>query len=410
MKILLAVLPLFFVTATSAPSGDDGRWRFGNPEDAEWVAIHEQKLEAIDHWWEQFEAESMAIELLLSSPDASKLVAWMTAELPKVSPEIMWEFGPGLETEHRLVLTPESNHSLRPLVTTLLERAPKLDGWEFYGDRLPESMSEARRVVRARGYRSLAGTKVLVTRGPDHTVDLCFYNKGYTGPDDRDAFNSIFVCTETVLGGRDLNLWVGDIRVEKGEHEDAVRLSSLATEFASAVDSLVEELPGKPQASLDQDEQTWTAWQLQPQEYLDYPGQFDLSFASSSMPAMWQASHSGWIFNSERFSKHGEIFCYVKLERSPEDGDDLLATRTRAEEALNKALQPGGLGTTVGFGTGLRYSYIELCLVDVDAGIQAAREALAKAKVPQRTWILFHDAAYENEWVGAYSETGAPPR
>jgi len=39
------------------------------------------------------------------------------------------------------VITPEAKMHLRPMVQTLIERARKLPGWEFYSYRLAENVS-----------------------------------------------------------------------------------------------------------------------------------------------------------------------------------------------------------------------------------------------------------------------------
>ena len=55
----------------------------------------------------------------------------MDDHLLPIHPKIMWEYGPAVRVDgHRLVLTPESAHELRPLVARILERAPSIPGWD----------------------------------------------------------------------------------------------------------------------------------------------------------------------------------------------------------------------------------------------------------------------------------------
>ena len=78
------------------------------------------------------------------------------------------------------------------------------------------------------------------------------------------------------------------------------------------------------------------------------------------------------------------------------------------EEALDAALIPNKLGCHVGGATGLRYTYVELALVDVRRSIEAIRKVL-HGRVSQRSWLLFHDADLCGEWVGIYPDSPPPP-
>jgi hypothetical protein len=64
----------------------------------------------------------------------------MVDTLQAIHPSLMWEYGSAMrQPGHRLVITPESRRFLRPMVRTILERAPKIAGWEFYPYRLAET-------------------------------------------------------------------------------------------------------------------------------------------------------------------------------------------------------------------------------------------------------------------------------
>jgi len=81
----------------------------------------------------------------------------------------------------------------------------------------------------------------------------------------------------------------------------------------------------------------------------------------------------------------------------------------KIEDALDDALARDGLGIHVSGGTGLRYSYIDLALTDLERGVERSRRALRKVGVDDRSWIQFFDADLSAEWVGVYPETPPPP-
>jgi hypothetical protein len=124
---------------------------------------------------------------------------------------------------------------------------------------------------------------------------------------------------------------------------------------------------------------------------------------------LWTAAHGGGLFCSERFSRCGETFCYVKLDGSQVLAEERVADKSKIEDALDAALKPSKLGCSIGGGTGLRYSYIDLALTDVDKGIERIRHALQAAQVPNRSWIQFFDTDLAAEWVGIYDDCPPPP-
>jgi hypothetical protein len=68
------------------------------------------------------------------------------------------------------------------------------------------------------------------------------------------------------------------------------------------------------------------------------------------------------------------------------------------------------LGVVIGGGTGIRHSYVDLALTDVERGVAATRAALRKGGLPKRSWILFFDDALAAEWIGIHDDTPPPPR
>ncbi len=240
---------------------------------------------------------------------------------------------------------------------------------------------------------------------------------------DSSAFNAAFVATESLLGEQILDNWIGGIEIVpsmrakrlklpfgRGEDEQPrfFGLDRLRDTVTAVMESIRDQLPSKPHHEWV-DAAKWTMWELKPREADDYPGQSDLFVGTSANPAQWTAAHSHGLFCSERFSSCGETFCYVKLDGSEGLGAEGFSDRSEIEDALNAVLKPDGLGCHIGGGTGLRYSYIELALTDVDRGAEIVRRRLQAGRVPNRSWILFHDGDLAAEWVGVYDDTPAPP-
>src|SRR5262249_30135095 len=161
--------------------------------------------------------------------------------------------------------------------------------------------------------------------------------------------------------------------------------------------------PNRPHYQWAEDA-TWTLWELQPELHDDYFEQQDLFVGKSMNPPMWQAAHSGTMFCSERFSRPGEMFCFLKVDGTEDLSGMRFADKSEMEDALDTVLKPADLGCCVGGGMGHRYAYIDLALLDAERGIQVLRERLRAGKVPKRSWIQFFDSELAAEWVGIFDD------
>ena len=387
-----------------------------NPQEA---AEREAIVARIDAWWRAFEGKVDDLRAHFKGKARWDLPQWMDDNLSPIHPKIMWEYGPAVRGDgHRLVLTPESAHELRPLVAKILERAPSLPGWEFYDARLPEDLASTRATVRGRASYDLDDFLVRVSVSDERRVDLCYYSPRIGSAEDEAAFNAAFIATETLLGEHCLARWVGAIEI--GPYPDeavtgrdaprhAIKLDWLKETVDAAVESIRDQLPPNPHHEWVEKAE-WTMWKLEPEPADDFPNQADLFVGKSPNPAMWIAAHSGGLFYSERFTRCGESFCYLKVDGAEGLDDSTFADKGDIEDALDEALIRRGLGCQVGGGMGLRYAYVDMALTDVPAAITAIRERLQAGGLPKRSWIRFFDTDLASEWVGVYDDTLEPPR
>jgi hypothetical protein len=400
------------------------RWRFLDPDDPQELSVQKIILADIDAWWSEFASKTEQLQAHFSRQASWDLPEWMATHLERIQPGLMWEFGPGVcEEGHRLVITPESKRHLRPLVTTILARAPRIAGWEFYPYRLPESLELARISVNARVGYDISDFQVQVRLGENNRIDVCFFSPNIESVEDKQARHAAFVATESLLGEQCLDRWIGAIEVaplpstgglrglfrrDKKLPPGIVPLERMQDTVAAVVGSVTEQLSDRPHYAWI-DEANGTVWKLKPELREDYIEQTDMFVGKSINPPLWTAAHSGDLFYSERFSRCGETFCYVKLDGSEGLDEEKFADKGEIEDALDEVLKPNQLGCRVGGGHGQRYSYIDLALVDVERGIEAVRQRLQEGNVPKRSWIQFFDADLAAEWIGIYDDSPPPP-
>jgi hypothetical protein len=222
-----------------------------------------------------------------------------------------------------------------------------------------------------------------------------------------------------------LDTWIGDVRVAErpgpgllgrmfGRSSPTPGVEVAPASLKGRVESLVaavdRDLPAVPHAGLEDYEAK--LFKLKPAEATDYPGQADLLVSGSrGLPEMWLAAHSDAPFSSRRYSKHGEIFCYLKMDGSQGGltGSSYRA-RSEIEDAIDDRLRRAALGSVVGGGTGTRYSYVDLALLHVDEALAEVRALMREGGIPRRSWLLFFDAQWRDEWLGIYDDTPAPPQ
>jgi hypothetical protein len=396
------------MTGESEPP-DPGRWRFRLGSTPSEEARRAAFVTRIDAWWAEFGKKTSDLDRLFRGNADWDLPGWMHRHLSGIHPGLFWEFGRGLRGGHRLVITPESIRSLRPLVEEILARAPRIEGWEFYPYRLAESYEMALRTVEARTSGDISSAVFVLRPGDGNRVDITF---GTPRPGDADAdFGHYFVATETLLGEELLDKWVGTIEVRPlDELSDPHPIEGLRAETDRVIQSIKNSLP-KEECWRLAEEAKWSLFEIEPSsnDEADYPGQTDMMIGSCTNQDLWRTTHSRMPFCSARFSRCGEVFCYVKLDGREGTGEQKFADRSEIADSLDAELAPAGLGCHMGGGTGLWYSYVDLALTDVDRGVEVVRRVLREGNVPRRSWILFFDDEWSREWVGVYDDSPVPP-
>ena len=393
------------------------RWLFSDPNNAHECRQRQQVLQRMDHWWRSFARQQATIADSFCQPHCTFDVSrWMQEHLQAIDDRLCWEFGPATAGNgHRLVITPECEHWLRPVVRTILERAPAIDGWEFFPYRLAEGAEQTIATVAGRVGADIAGTLVEARIGDCRKVDLRFHFPPELSAADQEARCAAFVATEALVGEEILDHWIGCIDLGAAaprKSKPDCRLLSLdrvGPTVDALIGSLIEQLPSEPTWKTIESS-TWSGIELHPDEgESDYAARDDLFVAISGRLDIFEASHGGGIFSSGCHSRCGETFCYLKIDGSAGLEESQFHDRAEIEEALNAALVAAQAGCCFGGGTGLRYSYIDLALTDLHRGIAIVRDRLRAGGIPKRTWIQFFDDELAHEWVGIHDGAPEPP-
>ncbi|HVW37763.1 MAG TPA: hypothetical protein VHB99_10680 [Pirellulales bacterium] len=255
----------------------------------------------------------------------------------------------------------------------------------------------------------LQKVRAAVRPGYFNLVDLRFFVPSWD-LEQTPFLGAVSRAMESVLGKKTFARWIGDVDAQPLAANDSGLLG--LEELPAAVCQMIEDaqaaMPERPWHELERAD-GWLPVEYEPDEAADYADQCDLVAGISVVPWMWQNALSAIPFDSARHSRCGERFCYLKMDCTSGWHYAKFADREEIEQALDASLRSGRLGSVVGGGAGLRYSYIELALANVAQAWREIREILLEGRLPKRTWLLFHDAALSARRLGLYDDTPAPP-
>lgn len=252
-----------------------------------------------------------------------------------------------------------------------------------------------------------------------HLLEIVLYLPG--GQGDARETEAGEDLARLLLGEELFERWVGRVVVtgtargglltvinENAEERSALPIEDLRDTVRAAVDGLKQGLPELSFAAGGR-AADWFAFELEPEPAADYSAQDDLLVCSTRLPELKKSYLRAEPFFSGRFSNSGALFAYLKFQAAERTPEGRLAERSRFEELIERLL-PATHGGLVGLGLGLRYSYIDVALVDPDCVSEPLLPALRAAKIPKRSWLLFCDSELEHEFVPVYADTPPPWR
>lgn len=347
-----------------------------------------EKMELINSWWAHFQNSRKPIEAQLDGRGHFDLENFMRDHLQGIDDSFMWEFDSRGDGKYELVVTPETERHLRPVVESLIEAAPKLDHWKFYAYRQPHGVEDTTELVNETTGVSLNKITFSAAVDDDNLINLSFR---YAGDKGAEALaDAVFMATEYLLGEEMLDRWIGDMDIgELNEKGDFKPISEMPNRIAALIDEIKKTMPDQPMA---QHKASLKAQKMELDNDSDAEDdelEFDITNASTCHPKVWQTAHSGSPFDSCRFSKHGETFGYIKFDglNSPDKLEEL-------EKTIDESLIKENAGCTIAYNYGISTGYVDVALADAKNGIKA----LKALKLP-KAHLYFFDSDWYNEAV-----------
>lgn len=253
-----------------------------------------------------------------------------------------------------------------------------------------------------------------------HLIDVVLHIPGGKGHEAEQRAAELLVLA--LLGEELYETWIGRVfavpairggplRVlnDRDGEETTFPAAELAAAVVAAREGLLAGLAAVPHCDAAGADDDWTMFESTPEPAPDYAAQDDLVLATSRTPEMLKCFLQGQPFSSVRFSRHAELFVYLKIDQAELAADRRLRDRTSLEDALDRALRPARLGCVIGNGLGLRYAYVNLALLEPSRAIALVSSRARELGVGKRSRLLFCDSDCEHEWLGIWPDSPPPP-
>ncbi len=333
--------------------------------------------------WE--ELERTAAELWGRLREASERGTLSASPFERIDPRLGLERAPGGEWS-----VTYAELEVRGLAELVAAYAPS--GLEVRVGRGARSWETTRRVVLEETGVDVTQARVRAgfTRG--HLLEIVV-----ALPSHPDAEYAAELAVETLLGETFLDDWVlaigtkpllrgGPLRVVQASSDGDMHPLPELIDIAGRAVSAVRELLSDEPCSKRHFGAEWTLLEMEEREATDdVDPQADRVLVSTCFPELVKSALEGMPFHSQRFSRHGERFVWLRAPASGR-GLDRDGARRRLEERLDRALRERGLGAVIGGGFGARHDYVDLALAApssprafVDASRDPALATVAEA-------------------------------
>jgi len=314
-----------------------------------------------------------------------------------------------------------------PLAELLLAQAPSALGCALALGRMAVPLVDALAEVKESHALELDGATLRAGFGRGHLLELTLGIPGGSGSENEQ--NAAENLVRALLGDRVFETWIGAVHATPAPRRSSLRvldinaprttlqLHELFDTVAAAVRGVLQGLPEHARAETDFVEPStgkvggvghdpradWTLLETEPLD--DAPGlrKNDLVLASTCTPELLRCYLDGSPCASRRFSRAGETYVFVSYEDDARTMQTRVARRAALEAALCEAV--AGVGAVTGVGFGVRTTYVDFALCNLETGLTRLVAKLKAHGAPARTFIQFFDSELADEWLSIWPDS-----
>lgn len=390
------------------------RIRFFSPENEAETGETLRRIASIDEFWVEFAHTARRLD---GKADTAAWMAHLRAALAAVEPGLGLEITQEPDGTRTAYLLAVGGLHLLPLAQLVCDRAPQVVPWVIETARPPSALDAALEIVARDWGKNLATASARVGVGRGHAVEIVVASEHFESSEDPAGLDAANCLVSRLLGDSVFDTWVQNVSITVQPRPSLLRvvggqtsrlpldITQLAPSVAAAVQGVTDGLPEEP-CHVNCERADWVMFEL-PATDAESDGdgslQGDLVLATTMCPEMLKCFLSEGLFASERFSRCGEMFCYLELDFGEALAEEKVERRLQLEELLDRALVPGRLGCVVGSGLGTKFVYIHLALTQVAAAIELVCRRIGAQRLPGSARLLFCDEQLRDEWVAVPS-------
>ena len=317
-----------------------------------------------------------------------------------------------------------------PLAELLLTAAPDDVGCALSLGRPALSLERALHEARQLGQLELSRATFRAGFSRGHLLEVTLGLPGGTGSESEQIAAENLV--RALLGDRLFETWIGAVHVTPAPRGGALRVLDTTAPRTSL--QLHELLPTVSAATLGvrqglqessraisnvsttlgtssrvdgaavgtSEREEWTLLEVEPIDACAGTRKDDLVLASTCTPELLRCYLDGSPCASRRFSSRGEHFVFVSYRDDEPSTERRVAKRDVIESALCECVT--GVGTVTGVGLGVRSTYVDVALRNLETGLSRLVSKLRDIDAPARTFIQFFDSELADEWLSIWPD------
>ncbi|HND68078.1 MAG TPA: hypothetical protein PL112_14870 [Candidatus Obscuribacter sp.] len=389
----------------------------------------EQKQEQIERFWQRFAQEEKALARAARIGNDAYLSSWLGENLLSLSEDILWELenisaavsmqkSPMTESYTKLVITSGGRARARLLVNHIVAAAPNLPSWQFAAYKEPNQFGQYQD-SRLKGDWSKAEVTIEVT--DTNALDLTILSERFHKDGSKEDLALAMVLAESLLGEEILDKWINIVvprsRQERKsplaavrlgiEQRQTVNIKDLFQAVTDTINQIKEALPPQPLWQYQCSKRELEHHGRKPEDWEADQGA-DVNYSTlTNMPKLSRAPSRRYNFYSTAFSRHNELFCYLKIKGADELRENQ-ERRLALARAVDACLHEGQVGCLTGSGITEESVILELMLHNLKPAVELLRRVAAQTGLPATSWLLFHDRDYQDEWAGLKEDSPLP--
>lgn len=358
------------------------RWIYANQGDAAEISRKASVSKEISEFWEKFEREEDKINNVKNPTNCyQEAKKWMDEYLSAIDSDLSWSIvvNPQDETKSMLIIESEWDKGKQAIARDVLAAAPKRADWSFTNEAPPNGTINLLFSYEKNFSRPMPPITVSYELNEANLIDIKYQTK-----DAKDIEDRIGGFVKGAIGNNLSERWVKEIDVVEGEGktEPVIAIPQMLKEVSKLKSDAIARLPNK------------RCWEMNHGEAQERAFQLARFYRTTR-------------FYSERYSKFNEQFCFLRLPSTavPEKTDKI-----ELAKSLNRKLIETKNACVLSYDEDQHNKTIDynLAVENVNKMIPVLRDFAAKRKLPESTYLMFHDSDLKYEWIAMYATTKEP--